>query len=233
MKSFSKSLSWRQTLNNHTEKFELELSVHPLDNGKIIVNYPGAEGSIDGYNEKYKTLAEHIVANGLASVVRIPNPYTFGFGWDMCLRKALDYVLKHSNEICGTTKPEIYLMGFSAGAGAIAMIAWEYPEVKKILLLEPAPKVNEQGVQEGIGLFKGEVYVVVGGGDEALGEKVGNRVIEAAINASRKEIFVIPNCDHQFKGEINGRIMSQAPLYAFKDKDKPQFPNPKGGIKLY
>ena len=44
---------------------------------------------------------------------------------------------------------------------------------------------------------------------------------------------MIPNCDHQFKGEVNGRIMSQAPFYAFATGDKPAFPDPNGGIKLY
>lgn len=233
MNNFSKVLSWKKTINNHTEKFQLELAIHSFNNGKIIVNYPGVEGSIDGYNGKYKTLAEHVVSQDLASVVRLPNPHTFGFGWDMNLRHALTHVHENSKSICNSDNPDIFLMGFSAGAGVVAMIAWEYPTVKKILLMEPAPKVDEQGIIEGLGQYKGELYVVVGGGDEALGSEVGNKIIKAAVSASRKEIFVIPDCDHQFKGEINGRIMSEAPFYAFKDKDKPLFPNPNGGIKLY
>ena len=233
MNLFTKKLSWKKTINNHTEKFDLELVIHPHNNGKIIVNYPGAEGSVDGYNGKYKTLAEYIVSQAIASVVRLPNPHTFGFGWDMNLRHALDYVLENSKSICGSENLDIYLMGFSAGAGTIAMIAWEYPTVKKILLMEPAPKVDEKGVIEGLGQYKGELYVIVGGGEEALGANVGNKFIKAAVNASKKEFFVIPNCDHKFKGEVNSRIMSQAPFYAFSEEPKPKFPNPNGGVKLY
>lgn len=233
MNILSKTLSWKKTLNNHTEKFDLELIIHPLNNGKIIVNYPGAEGSIDGYNKKYKTLAEYIVSQGLASVVRLPNPHTFGFGWDMNLRHALAYIFENSKSICNSNNPNIYLMGFSAGAGIIASLAWEYPKIKKILLIEPAPKVDEQGVIEGLGQYKGELYVVVGSEDEALGPEVGKQFIKVAVNTSKKEIFVIPNCDHQFKGEVNGRIMSEAPFYAFCDNPQIKFPDPKGGIKLY
>ena len=120
MNSFSENLSWEKTINNHTKKFDLELVIHPLNNGKIIVNYPGADGSIDGYNEKYKTLAEYIVSQGLASVVRLPNPYNFGFDWDMSLRHALAYVHENSKNICGSDSPDIYLIGFSTGAGVIA-----------------------------------------------------------------------------------------------------------------
>lgn len=233
MSIISKTLSWEKTINNHTEKFDLELIIHPHGNGKIIVNYPGAEGSTDGYNGKYKTLAEYIVSQSLASVVRLPNPHTFGFGWDMNLRHALAHIHENSKSICNSNDPDIFLMGFSAGAGVIASLAWEYPTVKKILLLEPAPKVGEKGVIDGLCQYKGELYVVVGSGDEALGPEVGNKIIKAAINASKKEIFVIPNCDHQFRGETNGRIMSHAPFYAFSDNPEITFPDPKGGIKLY
>lgn len=229
----SKYLSWTKSLNNHQRKFQLELAIHPLLNGKIIINYPGGEGTLDGYNNKYKTLAEFIVQQKLASVVRLPNPHTFGFGWDMNLRNALSYILKDSMTICGTKSPQLYLMGASAGAGVIASLAWEYPEIAKILLLESAPVPNEEVTQVGIGKYLGEVCIVVGSGDEALGEVIGRKFLDAATNASKKEIFVIPNCDHQFRGEINGRIFSQAPFYAFSDDPKPVFPDKKAGIKLY
>jgi hypothetical protein len=211
----------------------LASAIHPFNNGKIIVNYPGAEGSLDGYKGKYKTLAEYIVSQGLASVVRLPNPHTYGFGWNVNLRHALTYVLENSKSICGSDHPDIYLMGLSAGAGAIATLAWEYPEVKKILLLEPALMTGDFSVMKGIAKYRGELYVVVGSGDEAIGTLVGDIVMDNAAKASRKEMFVIPNCDHQFRGEINGRILSQAPFYAFSDDPKPSFPDEKAGIKLY
>lgn len=226
-------IQWQSVLHGHTIDFEIEMAIHPTSYGKIIINYPGADGSLDGYNHKYKTLAEYIVAQKLASVVRIPNKHTFGLGWDLCLRKAVDYVIAHSLEICGVKKPEIFLMGFSAGAGGIAMIAWEYPEVSKILLLEPTLKVGQRLVLDGIRQYCGELCIVVGSGEEALGIEVGNMIMEAAVCASKKELFEIPHCNHQFMGEANGRIVSQAPLYAFSDHKDLRFPDPTGGIQLY
>ena len=42
---------------------------------------------------------------------------------------------------------------------------------------------------------------------------------------------MIPNCNHQFFGEANGKIMSKAPLWAFAGDTT--FPSPEGGKKLY
>lgn len=229
----STTLHWESKNYNKTWDFELELAIHPLTNGKIIVNYPGSEGSLDGYNNKYKTLADYIVQKQLAGVVRLSNPHTFGFGWDMNLRRAMEYILKNSQDVCGSKIPEIYLMGFSAGASIIATLAWEYPEVKKILLFEPTLSINRPDISHGLGQFKGELVVITGQGENALGEDVGYEFIKLATQVSKKEIVVIPNCNHQFMGEANGRILSQAPFYAFSDQGSPDFPDPKGGIKLY
>lgn len=54
-----------------------------------------------------------------------------------------------------------------------------------------------------------------------------------ATSASRRELFIIEHCDHNFRGEINGRIMSEAPFYAFATGERPNFPDPLGGMVLY
>lgn len=225
-------LKWIKSKNGITLDFELDVAIHPFNNGKIVINYPGADGTINGYNDKYIKIANFLIENKIGAVVRIPNISSLGFGWDINLRETLSYVLDHSKEICGSKTPEIYLMGTSAGAGAIAMTAWEYPEVTKILLTEPAIIFSGEHGVEGIKEYQGEVVIVVGQGGNALGKVIGDKFFDYFIKAKHKEIFEIPDCDHQFKGEINGRIFSQAPLYAFGDK-KITFPNPNGGMKLY
>lgn len=226
-------LHWTKSQNGISMDFELDVAIHPFDNGKIIINIPGADGSINGYNDKYIKIAEYLIEEKIGTVVRIPNISSLGFGWDINLRKTLSYVLDHAKKICGSNKPEIYLMGTSAGAGAIAMTAWEYPEVTKILLTEPAIVFSGEHGVEGIREYKGEVVIVVGKGGYALGKEVGDIFYNYFISASHKEIIEIGNCDHQFKGEINGRIMSEAPIYAFKEGKKIKFPDSNGGIKLY
>jgi hypothetical protein len=225
-------LKWIKSKNGISVDFELDVAIHPFNNGKIVINYPGADGSINGYNDKYIKIANYLVENKIGTVVRIPNISSLGFGWDINLRETLSYVLDHSKEICGSEIPEIYLMGTSAGAGAIAMTAWEYPQVTKILLTEPAIIFSGEHGVDGIKKYRGEVVIVVGQGDNALGKEIGEKFFDYFINAKNKEIFEIPSCDHQFRGEVNGRIFSQAPLYAFGN-EKFTFPDPNGGIKIY
>ncbi len=233
MPVYRKTLSWSEVILGELEVFTLNLDIHPFQNGVVVINYPGAEGVSEGYEQKYTKTANYIVTNKIGSVVRLPNPYIPGSSWDKNLRKAISHIIDESRAICGAPSPTLYLMGFSAGAAAIADIAWEYPQVKKILLMEPAPHHGDARINKTLKHFKGEICIVVGTGDEALGEAAGSVFLNAASGAVRKEIFVIPNCDHQFRGEKNGRIMSHAPIYSFSSDPKPIFPDENAGIKLY
>ena len=128
------------------------------------------------------------------------------------------------------------LMGFSAGASAIAGAAHHFPEVTKVLLYAPSGDMGQEAVRQGLRDFHGEVYIVIGAQDEVVGVEAGQLFYDLATGASHKELFTIPDCGHQFRGEANGRIMSQAPFYAFAadaTDRSPQFPDPTGGIRLY
>lgn len=222
-----------ETIGDKSIAFSIPVAIHTLKSNKIIINYPGTGGSIDGYHDKYIKLANYLVKKKIGAVVRIPNYYHLEFDWDVNLKATIEFVLKNALEICGTNNPEIYLMGMSAGATAIALIASEHPEVKKILLLEPASIFLTDLEISAMQNFKGEVTIVVGTEIEAFGKVVGESFLNYFSQASQKELFEIPNCDHHFTGEINGRILSQAPVYAFDNEGKVEFPDPDQGIKLY
>ncbi len=226
-------LFFQSERNNITQEFQVEITLHKLKTDKIILIVPGVDGSVDGYKNKYVKLANYLTENGIGAVVRMSNPYAFGFGWDLNLRQVLTYILENTNDICGSDKPDIYIMGISAGAGAAAMIAWEYPEIKKLLLMEPAWQVGPDEIKQNLSKFEGELYVVVGSGDEALGEKMGRKFIEHAPKTKHKEFYVIPNCDHHFSGSRNSKIFSQAPVYAFTKAKHFQFPDYSEGVELY
>lgn len=211
----------------------VELVTHPNTSGRIIVNVPGALGDIDGYAEKFKKLAHYIQSAELASVVRTGNDFLAGFLPDLSLRTALEYAKTHAWEICGKYDPEILLMGFSAGASAIAADAHEYPQVTSILLYAPSGDMPDQMIQNGLQEFNGNVCIVIGENDDVVGPQAGKTFYDLATGAQHRELIYVPSCDHQFRGEANGRIMSEAPFYAFAMDDRPKFPDPTGGIKLY
>lgn len=228
--SFKGRSGWGQKI-----PLKLEIKVHPNKSGVIIVNYPGYNGDIDGYNNKYQTLADFLQQQNVGAVVRSGNYLWKGFEYPISvqedLRCIIDYAIKHSREICGSDRPRVGLMGFSAGSSAIAAIASSYDLVDRILLIAPSRDAGEKAVKTGLGKFKGEVYIAVGENDEIVGKGAGKKFYDMATNAKVRKLVVVPNCDHQFRGETNGRIMSKAPLWAFAGDT--MFPSPQGGIKLY
>ena len=214
----------------------IEVAVHPSPDAQaIIINYPGYLGSIDGYNKKYATIADHLSQKKVGAVVRMANTLWPHINYRQSvlddLRAVIRYTLGHAAEMCATATPDIYLMGFSAGAGAVAAVAAEYPAVKKILLMAPSEDAGKTATKDGLAAFSGEVYIVVGSDDEVVGFEAGRRFLQMGILSPSRHLVVLPNCDHQFRGRVNGQIMSKAPLWAFAGDET--FPSPEGGIELY
>jgi dienelactone hydrolase len=213
----------------------MDLAIHEnLESGRIIINYPGCMGDIDGYNNKYLTLA-NFVQEKVGAVIRTGNEFYNGFDYSKSvqddLRTIIEYAIENSEEICGAKVPAIYLMGFSAGASAIAAVAHEYPQVQKILLMAPSGDAGEEAVSKGLGEFTGEVYVLGGANDDVVGPEAAPHIYSLIKKASKHQLVIIPKCDHQFKGTENGLIVSKAPLWAFLGEA--DFPSTDGGVELY
>ncbi len=217
------------------KSLELEVAIHPYSNGIIVVNYPGITGDIDGYNNKYGKQADFVQEKGIGTVVRMGNPYfdelSYPEGMIDNFRFVLDHCLANGAELSEKQNPTLYLMGFSAGASTIAAVAGDYSAVKKILLMAPSGDAGKEEVEKGLGKFTGEVYITVGDKDEVVGPQAGQTFYDLATAAKVRKLEVIPNCNHQFFGEVNGKIMSKAPLWAFAGDTT--FPSPDGGKKLY
>lgn len=215
---------------------ELDLAIHPNNSGRIIINYPGLRGAREGYMDKHKKLAQYMQGEGLGVVVRGKgpgHPDFEGFTLDTQLRKMIEYSLDNTEVISAAQKPEVLLIGTSAGGAAVAVLAHNYERVSRILLMAPSGNTGRKAVSEGLQKFAGEVYIVIGQEDDVVGVETGQIFYDLATGASKRELHIIPHCDHNFSGELNGRIMSQAPFYAFAQGERPKFPDPQGGIVLY
>lgn len=216
-----------------------QVLVHSNDSGIIIINYPGFNGDINGYNNKYQKIADMLCERGIGAVARTSNLQVSGVDYSEsvkdALRSTIEYALQNRIAICGSDAPTIYLMGISAGASAVAAVAHEYVHldwgVEKILLIAPSGDAGLDSIKTGLINYTREVYITVGANDEVVGVSTPGRFSRLAISASVNRFVIVPNCDHQFRGEVNGRILSKAPLWAFAGDET--FPSPEGGIKLY
>jgi alpha/beta superfamily hydrolase len=215
----------------------LSVLVHPLQGARaIIINIPGYRGDVDGYNNKYVTLADYLVDKGFA-VVRMPNvdrapglAYTRGLLHDVYA--VIKWVKEYSQTLTGTDANQIHLMGFSAGGYAAAMVAGEYPSVTKVLLMEPSisPTLLMPLSALALAKFTGEAYVVIGD-HNGVGPEAGAAYCDRFVHAKCTQLVTIKNCDHQFTGERNGKILANAPLWAFAGKVP--FPSTEGAPALY
>ena len=212
-----------------------EIIVHPCPTSSImVVNYPGYNGHIDGYNMKYRKMAEYWSKQGLGTFIQMPNItrpveiYRHSLIED--LRAVCARALELAPDICATSNPDIYLAGFSAGGGAVAGAAAGV-RAKKIRLLAPSGYAAQDIVTKSFATFTGEVFIAIGDKDDVVGPVAGQIYYNMATAASRRELVVITNCDHQFRGTVNGQIMSNAYLWAFAGNTT--FPSPEGGLILY
>lgn len=228
--------SIQQNGSEEESLLSFEINIHDCHEAHaIIINYPGYQGDIDGYQGKYRTLADLIQRKGLGAVIRMGNPCRHGFLYEPSvvaeLKATIEYALAHAEDICSSRAPDLYLMGFSAGAGAIAIVAADYPQISKILLLAPSVDAGKTQIENALPRFQGEVSIAVGEYDECVGKEAGDYFLSLAAGAKKKSLVIIPNCDHQFQGMVNGKIMSKSPFWAFAGDET--FPSPEGGTILY
>ncbi len=203
-------------------------------NGVIVILYPGYHGDIDGYARKYEKLAlylqQYVGASLRAGNTEHPHlHYTRSMVND--LRAVIQYALENSKTICGSADPRLFLMGFSAGGSCVAALAHEFKEVEAILLLAPSMDAGLKPVRTGLASYASNVFIAVGEQDEVVGKDTAEMIYGMVTAARHRQLFIVPECDHQFKGAINGRILSSAPRWAFTREMA--VPDAAKGIWLY
>jgi len=224
---------YKEDKTNLSELWDIPIQYHPTNTGIILINIPGAGGSIEGYKNKYTNLGNYIQKKSIASFVRIPNEKPQDY--ELTARTIINYCLENSKAICGTDSSEIWLMGFSAGAGAILLTGWEYPEVKKILAVSPWTGGFEERerLKKNLPEYKNDLFIVIGDKDDVIYDDTMDFIVNNATSVSNLKTLIIPNCDHQLTGEDNSKILSKLPEYFFlgeyKDLD---FPNKEEGFVL-
>lgn len=214
----------------------VEVALHAAPaTGRIVVMMLGWKGAIDGFARKYEKLADLLVGRGVAAVVRQGNHPIAGLPFAHSsadqLRGVVSRARAEALALCGAEAPEIFLFGMSAGGSAVAVCAAEMA-AEKVLLVAPSADCGRDAMERGLADFTGELRVVSGDVDRVVSRQFAETVSRMAPRACNTDRFVLlAGCDHQFRGEVNGRILSQSLLWAFAG-DTP-FPDPSRGIELY
>jgi len=214
----------RTTKNEENEhvKIAIPLTIHCSRSSAILINSPGLGSPKDGENNKFKKIATRIQKAKIASVIRYQSSLSdFAFKKVNMeallmdnLRAVVNYALSEAQSICDSNVPELFLAGHSAGASTSAAIAFEYPQVSKILLIAPSADIDPHLLRRSLSKFLGELYIVSGEKDYVISPDAAKTLGEWATRAKTKRIVIVPNCDHDFSGEKNNRTLSEAYLWA-------------------
>jgi len=186
-------LDWQSTLNDVTIDISMDVRVHGLQTKKVVLILPGVDGSVDGYENKYVQMADKIVKEQHKGVVRVSNHFITSFHWEDNLRQALGFIDENSKEIFGHEEVDIEIIAHSAGASVAAWLAWEYPNIKKLVLINTAAGLKPDRIIKGINQYSNRVIFIYGSEDPSVGfsrNLPGNT-----------EVQIIEGADHYFSDE--------------------------------
>ena len=205
----------------------VETVISPSTAGALIVIAPGFGAGTEGedpelnnsHPSRYREIAEALRVE-VGGVVRMANRHQPFFRYEEQIVNDLAAVAKHAishaTDISGRRDPPLYMMGYSAGAGAVAVVARRY-RTKKILLVAPSGDAGAELITEKLGQFEGTVDIVVGEEDEVVTPAAGKLFDEISPKAAKKRVVFVPGCDHFFSSNEADAVFRKAPFWAFSD----------------
>lgn len=149
----------------HGVQFDLDIQVDIAiirgGSSTYVLIIPGIDGSLDGYQKKYKTIATRLNQEFGSTVIRMSNPHVPGGNWELNVRKVLEYIEKKF-DLKNKLNITLYVIGFSLGGYLIGSIAYEYDFISKLLLINPASRLDQDTIFSGLRKFNGETTVLLG-----------------------------------------------------------------------
>jgi alpha/beta superfamily hydrolase len=208
----------------------VDLAAHPTTCAKLLIIYPGLNATLDGESRhfteahpfRYRRLAQRMQSEQIAAVVRVANPACGYYGNGQVavdrLRRAIDYALEYARALCGDRHPALYVMGFSAGAGAAAALAGDY-QPKAMLLIAPSGDVGPRRIIAGLKEYTGRLVLLVGEKDEVVGRDAARLFDEVSPAARSKQVLLVPDCDHFFTRGDHDRLFEETSLSLFSEPE--------------
>lgn len=169
---------------------DIEIEFYSAGKNLLLI-LTGIGGTTKGFQNKYEKIANQVVEKYNYSVMVATSPKG---SWQHT-KANLDYIMSVVNK---NEYHNIFAMGSSAGANILLMHAYEFPQIKKILAINPVLNVNLHKINNGIEFFKGNVILICGEDD------MSNKFKE--IVDKKAKTITIPNADHNFTNQLNNFI---------------------------
>lgn len=158
------------------------------DSQKILFIKAGAHGSMNGYHDKYLSIALNAREKYGITVVCGSNPEC-GINQATHAMQVLETVIENFDQA------EIYFMGFSKGASQGCMDWTKITQVKRLLLINPPLMINTPKLCAATKRFAGEKMTFVFGSEDP---SIGTVDLFKLYERENVKVEVVPGQDHFF-----------------------------------
>lgn len=181
----------------------IDLAVHPGTTDRMLLIMPGVDGSVDGYQGKYKTIAEQINQKYDTTVIRMSNPLNFAHDHTRNFYEVMDYFEEHYD----TTRLKLDLVGHSLGGYVIGALAYAYDFVDKILMINPAISLDREDFKSLSERDANLNHVLIGSNDPSY--KYRDEFAKYA------QVHIVDGADHYFSGDYLNEFIEAPNKYLY------------------
>lgn len=160
----------------------------------VLLIFTGLGGTLKGYQNKYERIAKQIMNMYHFSVAVVATPPN---AWQ-ALEKNLHDAMMFLHDKFQDYNFKVYAMGTSAGANILLCFSYLFPQIKRVLAVNPVLNVNFHWIDRGIKEFTGEQISVISGELDP-----SSRLIGLLSRYDSVQKIVLPNIDHVFRDNLD------------------------------
>lgn len=188
-----------------------EIEIEFYEKGKnILLIFTGIGGTTKGYQNKYQTIAKQVMRDHNFSVAIATTPS----GSLMSANDNLQYAINFLTQKTKDKDFNIYVMGISAGGNIVLSFSHLFPQIKRVLAVNPVINVNFHLIDKNINNFAGENITIVFGENDPSSKWIG------LLPKNKKlKTILLPQIDHDFTDNLE-TFINLPNKYLFFDNDE-------------
>ena len=199
------TIKYIQEGNYFNDEVNIEISTIEGQSDIILLIVPGIDGSVDGYKNKYKAIAENINSRFGATVIRMSNPSNMA---GLHLRNLFE-VLEFIENTYDLSTKTLYIMGHSLGAYMTSIVSPIFDYIDKILLINPATLIDND-VFDDLSQRPRQLNIfLISEQDPSF--KLVDKFKEVGT------VYIQPNADHYFSDQSFEAFLSAPEKYLFEE----------------
>lgn len=188
--------TWMEIPEFSPHAYEVEVAKYKGTTNKVVMIIVWKWGTTSGYQNKYITIASNLAEKYGVNVFVVENPWISRDDPKLFIECAMNFVEEQIKKI-GFDDWEIYGMGHSAGAHFWGRFAHLYPNVSKLLLINPVVSVNFTKLKKELEAYQGELFLIQWSKDNDF---FYNPLLDP-IKSEKKQVIILEWVNHEFSNE--------------------------------